>query len=1013
MSLPLLDCVARFCRTPHRRTHQQPLVVRITAGLLTTLGLLGFVGCDRGGPSPDQSLESPSLDDPKPATTPPSLETAYRFSQQGRDAEALAEVRRLLIATPDDRDTLLMAIELDSRLGNFCEAAELAIKLAASDPTITADMLVRAFDLHLRCKDFAGAEQALLRLLQFSPNHVEGHRLSAQLYNAQGRRAEACEHVIQLIRLRAVRPEETLSLIDRQGPFLLVSFDDFTNAEELSMFSLGRIRGQYVKFNKASNEVLDRLTQLREKFPDSTAVAAFQGRVIAETGRQDALRQWAQSLPPGIEQQPEYWHAIGQGLSLENRHEEAIRAFGEALRRDPTDRGSLRGIAQHLDSLGRDEEAVPIRNRLETLDKIFRIAKDADQEQAGWIAEQLQTLVRPWESAAWFMQAARLGGDFQQQIPELNRRHASIVAWESQPGATAQKIDNARLVSLLSFEVDDWPMPKFGTDPTGANSNQVAQTDRVSRFEDIASKVGLVAAFQSGFPDNGHGFYAHQVNGGGLAAVDYDLDGRCDVYIVQSGGSPNDRTGSAANQLFRCLPDAKFQEVTEPSGSGDRSLGQGVCAGDINQDGFLDLVIANIGANTVLINQGDGTFREQFVANISNVDNWTSCLVLGDLSGDHLPELIEINYIDDPTAYTVRCEDDYLACQPQKYQAAADRVHQISADGQFHPWQAAESMTEHPKLGFGVVIANFDRKDGNDMFIANDGDLNHYWTSIAAADADNDRFGIHESGIVRGCSTGRSGNSQACMGVAAGDFNRDGTLDLHVTNFLRESVNLFMQSKSGYFSDECLAYQLVEPSYGVLGFGTQSADFDNDGWLDLAVLNGHVFNADDDAIAYKMQPQVLQGQQGRFTALASEQIGPYWQEDRLGRTLAMLDWNHDGKMDLLANHLDAPIALLENESDSQNWIQLELVGTTSERDAIGAEVQVRCGDQQWTGWQFGGDGLMSTNQPIVHFGLGSNETIDQIEIHWPSGDHQTFQNPKPAQRYLVVENDDQMYPRLD
>ena len=261
----------------------------------------------------------------------------------------------------------------------------------------------------------------------------------------------------------------------------------------------------------------------------------------------------------------------------------------------------------------------------------------------------------------------------------------------------------------------------------------------------------------------------------------------------------------------------------------------------MNQDGFPDLLIANIGNNVLLINQGDGTFRDASHFVLDNPEGWTSSLGLADLDGDHLPEIIEINYVDDPRAYEVKCKENYMDCQPQEFNNRADRVHRCLADGTFVPWHAVSEMSDVPMLGFALIIANFDRQYGNDLFVANDGDLNHYWTSTAASEAIDERFAMVESASLRGCSIGRGGESQACMGIASGDFDRDGTLDLHVTNFLHQPANLFLQSRSEFFSDEALKYRLAEVSFDVLGFGTQAADFDNDGWLDLAVLNGTMF----------------------------------------------------------------------------------------------------------------------------------------------------------------------------
>ena len=302
-----------------------------------------------------------------------------------------------------------------------------------------------------------------------------------------------------------------------------------------------------------------------------------------------------------------------------------------------------------------------------------------------------------------------------------------------------------------------------------------------------------------------------------------------------------------------------------------------------------------------------------------------------------------------------------------------------------------------------MIVSNFDRQQGNDFFISNDGDFNHFWLSVEADAGSAGLYEVVESAGVYGCSIGRGGGSQACMGVTAGDLNRDGMIDLHVTNFRNEPVNLFVQSESGTFTDLASRFGLVEPSFGVLGFGTQAADLDNDGWLDLAVLNGHVYDARFEGTPLQMLPQLFRGGAGAFVLQETPSSGPYWQRKAVGRTLATLDWNRDGRMDLLANHLDQPIALLQNDSETQNWLQLELVGVTSEREAIGAKVDIDAGGDHWTGWQVGGDGYMCSNEPVIHFGLGTVSAITQVEIDWPSGRTQLLPNLKPNHRYLVIE----------
>ena len=482
---------------------------------------------------------------------------------------------------------------------------------------------------------------------------------------------------------------------------------------------------------------------------------------------------------------------------------------------------------------------------------------------------------------------------------------------------------------------------------------------------------------------------------------------------MQSGTDPRLNDSTTVNQLFRLLPEESFEEVTGASSTGNQQYGQGVCAGDINQDGFPDLFVANIGLNVVYLNQGDGTFREAVGLLDDNPWSWTTSIGMGDLNGDHLPDVVEINYVEGTDSFDLRCKDNYMDCQPQKFLKSQDRLLQSSPDGHLAPLEAFSESGPTAKLGFGLVMANFDRKYGNDFFVSNDGDFNHYWQSQPVSPTESGAFSLIETGNLQGCSVGRAGKSQACMGIASGDFDRNGTLDLHVTNFVNEPVNLFLQSNDGIFIDEVTRKGLAEPSFGVLGFGSQAADFDNDGWLDLAVLNGHVYNASAENTPFRMLPQLFEGSRDGFRLHSRDEAGAYWKTGKLGRTLATLDWNKDGRMDLIASHLDQPIALLQNNSASQNWLQVELVGTISERDAIGAEVQVVVEAERWTGWQIGGDGLMCSNESLIHFGIGDRMQAATLEVSWPSGLRTVLKDLSVNRRYLVVEGQLDAFVRSD
>lgn len=886
--------------------------------------------------------------------------------------------------------------------GRFAEAAEVSVEVSTLEIPDRAMELLRAFDWHLRAGDIDSAEADLKRALESSPQDPRVLRSLAELLNAEGRRCEASQHVLALARSGAITPRELLSLIDLNGPFQLVSYQEVVGDVSGTLLQLGEARHQLVAEGNLES-ALQLVDQISTPSPN-LATEAFRARLLAEKMDQERFQSWLNTKPDGIEQYSEYWLAIGLWLSQQERDAEAVRAFAEALRIDPTDRRSLRSIVASLSRLGEYEKSKQVRETLEILDSIFRMATSADPNQAMEIAGHLDSLLRPWESAGWYRYAFEMQGNLGSYQKQLAERREKIRAWEAE--ARSEQILDARLKRMLGFDVRDYPLPK----QVAKSSSEVAgQSDAAIdkfKFVDLADSIGITTTFRSDYPLDQVDFFLHQANGGGLAAFDYDLDGRCDLYVVQTGGDPNRFDSSDANQLFRQLPDATFSEISQNAGSGDRGYGQGVCVSDLNQDGFPDLLVANIGQNRVFINQGDGSFELRSDLFSDDERLWTSSLAAGDLNGDHLPDFIEVNYLQDPSIFERKCKGKQLLCTPQRFRAAPERIFFNVGDGTFRQWKGATEMASLPNYGFGAVIANFDDRFGNDVFISNDGDVNHFWVSSPASESSVPSYRLQETAGITGCGIGTSGVAQACMGIASGDFDRNGLLDLMITNFHNEPVNLFLQADAGIFVDEAVKYGLAEPSRNVLGFGAQAADFDNDGWLDLAISNGHIYDATYADIPFRMKSQVFAGSAKGFSLQDPTVAGDYWQREHLGRTLALFDWNSDGRMDLVANHLDRPIAVLENKSQIQNWLQMELVGVTSARDAVGAKVTVRAASQNWFAWQIGGDGYMCSNQPILHFGLGSIETIDEVEIKWPSGRVQTIQSLEIDRRYLIVEDGD-------
>ena len=241
------------------------------------------------------------------------------------------------------------------------------------------------------------------------------------------------------------------------------------------------------------------------------------------------------------------------------------------------------------------------------------------------------------------------------------------------------------------------------------------------------------------------------------------------------------------------------------------------------------------------------------------------------------------------------------------------------------------------------------------------------------------------------------------MGIAAGDFDRSGTLDLHITNFQNEAVCLYLNQGS-YFQDRAAQYKLDQPSRSVLGFGSQPIDYDNDGRLDLVVTNGHIENSKTFSGEFRQPPQLFSNRGGSFELAAVVDPSGYWSSKHLGRALARLDFDQDGKNDFVVTHLGEDTALLLNQTPSDNhWLQLELVGVRSERDAVGARVTATVGRRQLTEWVIGGDGYLCRNEAAISFGLGDASAVDRITIEWPSGGEQTLVDVASDQRLVVIE----------
>jgi ASPIC/UnbV protein/VCBS repeat protein len=522
----------------------------------------------------------------------------------------------------------------------------------------------------------------------------------------------------------------------------------------------------------------------------------------------------------------------------------------------------------------------------------------------------------------------------------------------------------------------------------------------------VAAEAGVAFRYFAGSDSSEHGRRMFQFTGGGVAVLDYDADGWPDLYLAQGcRWPPVAGQTEHLDRLYRNRGDGTFEDVTAQGRLAEDRFGQGVAVGDFNNDGFPDLYIANIGANRLYMNQGDGTFEDVTQSAGIEGEAWTSSCLLADLNGDGLPDVYDVNYVQSADVYERICSQNGKprACAPTVFEPQPDRFYLNLGNGRFAERTEAAGMNVGGGNGLGIVAGDFDGSGRLSLFVANDQDANFYWSNETARPGASPQF--VERGVLAGLAYDSDGKALACMGVAAGDADGDGRLDLFVTNYYEEPNTLYLQDSSGTFIDATTASGLRTPSYRMLGFGTQFIDGELDGYPDLIVTNGHVEDLSERQVPYEMPPQYFRGLGGgKFAELPAAELGEFFEGEYLGRGLARLDWNRDGREDFVISHLDAPTALVSNVSrETGHYLAVQLRGVRSSRDAIGAEVAIEAAGRRRTQWLTAGDGYQASNQRQLVFGLGAEERVERLHIRWPSGRRQEFAGLAADQALIFVE----------
>lgn len=533
--------------------------------------------------------------------------------------------------------------------------------------------------------------------------------------------------------------------------------------------------------------------------------------------------------------------------------------------------------------------------------------------------------------------------------------------------------------------------------PGAAPDAEDEPPQKAAWFEDVTEKVRLSFVHDAG---PGGSYFMPLCMGSGGALIDFNNDGRLDLYLVHNGG----RQGKK-NQLFRQQPDGTFADVSAGSGLDVAGHGMGVAVGDVNNDGWPDVVLAEYCAIRLFVNNGDGTFVER--TREAGLDNplWASSAAFLDYDRDGWLDLVVVNYLDyEPSRPCAAASGRPDFCGPQHFPGsvtklyrncggATDRTHRPC----FEDVTLAAGLGNRQGPGLGVVSADFDGDGWVDIFVTNDGKPNHLWV--------NQKDGtFQEEAVQRGLALNALGQTAANMGVTLGDVDGKGLFSLYVTHLTEETNTLWQQQPCGVYQDRTMAAGLLALSWRGTGFGTVFGDFDHDGALDLALVNGRVAAHRHDGAPpvptpdvpawwgpYAERNQLAAGVgDGRFQDISLWNAA-FCGAARVGRGLMMGDVDNDGALDLVVTNIAGPARLYRNcAPDRGHWLLVRAVDPVLQRDAYGAEVTVVTAARRWKAWLTPASSYQCSNDPRAHFGLGSVEQVDSMKVLWPDGTGEVF-----------------------
>lgn len=549
--------------------------------------------------------------------------------------------------------------------------------------------------------------------------------------------------------------------------------------------------------------------------------------------------------------------------------------------------------------------------------------------------------------------------------------------------------------------------PATNTRDSKAEPSVQVSSSLLPKLVDITQSTGITFEHLSS-PEQK---YIVESMSGGVALIDYDGDGWPDIYFSNAQSVEMAVAGQKAKSaLYHNNHDGTFTDVTDKAGVGYPCWAMGAVVGDYNNDGWPDLLVTCLGGVVLYRNNGDGTFSDVTKqAGLSGDSGWATGAAFGDYDGDGWADLFVSHYVDVDlhdlpkfgSAKTCKYHGIDVQCGPRGLKGSPDNLYHNNGDGTFADVSTKAGVND-PEQRFGLtsVWTDFDNDGRLDLFVANDGQPNYLYH--------NDGNGhFTDVAYSAGVAVGQDGNAMANMGVALGDYLHTGRVSIAISHFSDEYAALYRNDGDMNFTDVSYASGIAAATVPYVGWGDAFFDLDNDGWLDLLMVDGHVYPQVDsiDLISKYREPKLLfiNQRNGKF-ALASKLVGDAMQVPQVSRGVAVGDLFNDGHLDIVIENLQGrPMILQPQGGPANHWVSFELEGTRSNRLALNARMKVTAGNLVQTGEVLSGGSYLSQSDLRLHFGLGDRQKVDKVEILWPEGDTEVLNNLATDHFYRVKE----------